>query len=357
MIDVASSDPALDKFFAPSGYVDPTQSPPDPLEDDKNNLDLFDDVNDGDSASPSFFDAVLFPAAVPCPAMSDMDLMTACMDALDPATLPLFLRLRRRLMHSSRRSFTTSVLAISLISPWMPLLHMLLASLYGCLHHPSAGRALQAPQLSAGRALQAPQLSAGRAIKAPQLLVLGRALVLVSPWKELLLPLHLLLRNCCLALSMRTIVSSVISLAICLLLHLGYGRSRNLPFIRFVSSNQMLVLAHQVLALEWALTQLIVGRALPLPDLGRTLTLLVQVKALRATDCSVSGEGKNFKNDENRSANQAVEMSVMIHRLQSDNWPASWDAAFDAQMDAHHGMGAIGWHRKRSGVDVDLAIG
>ena len=25
-------------------------------------------------------------------------------------------------------------------------------------------------------------------------------------------------------------------------------------------------------------------------------------------------------------------------------------------MDAHHGMGAIGWHRKRSGLGVDLAI-
>ena len=57
---------------------------------------------------------------------------------------------------------------------------------------------------------------------------------------------------------------------------------------------------------------------------------------------SVSGEGKNFNDDENRSANQAVEMSVMIHRLQSDNWPASWDAAFDAQLDLHHGMSAIG---------------
>ena len=55
MINVASSDPALDKFFASSGYVDPTQSPPDPSEDDNNNLDLFDDVNDRDSASPRPF--------------------------------------------------------------------------------------------------------------------------------------------------------------------------------------------------------------------------------------------------------------------------------------------------------------
>ena len=49
---------------------------------------------------------------------------------------------------------------------------------------------------------------------------------------------------------------------------------------------------------------------------------------------SVSGEGKNFN---------AVEMSVMIHWLQSDDQSAQ-DAAFDAQLDAHHGMGAIGTH-------------
>ena len=128
MIDVASSDSALDEFFSSSGYVNPTQSSPDPLEDDNNNLDLFDDVNEDDSASPSFFDsscddpgtkalhaldptlcaigqnddnsaaqsffessydAVLFPAAVPCPAMSDMDPMTACTDALAPGTKAL----------------------------------------------------------------------------------------------------------------------------------------------------------------------------------------------------------------------------------------------------------------------------
>ena len=54
---------------------------------------VFDGQNDDDSAAPPFFntlyDAVLFPAAVPCPAMSDMDLMTACTDALDPGTKAL----------------------------------------------------------------------------------------------------------------------------------------------------------------------------------------------------------------------------------------------------------------------------
>ena len=110
MIDVASSDPTLDEFFASSGHINPSQPSPDPSEDDNNNLDLFDDVNDDDSASPSFFessyDAVLFPAAVPHPTMSDMDLMTACTDALDPGTKALHaLDLKLRAIGQSRSAF------------------------------------------------------------------------------------------------------------------------------------------------------------------------------------------------------------------------------------------------------------
>ena len=110
LVDVASSDPALDKFFASSGHVDPNQSFPDPSDDDNNNLDLFDDAHDDDSASPSFFDssydAVLFPAVVPCPAMSDMDLMTACTDALDPGTKALHaLDLKLRAIGQTRSAF------------------------------------------------------------------------------------------------------------------------------------------------------------------------------------------------------------------------------------------------------------
>ena len=110
LVDVASSDPALDKFFASSGHVDPNQSFPDPSDDDNNNLDLFDDAHDDDSASPSFFDssydAVLFPAVVPCPAMSDMDLMTACTDALDPGTKALHaLDLKLQAIGQTRSAF------------------------------------------------------------------------------------------------------------------------------------------------------------------------------------------------------------------------------------------------------------
>ena len=110
MIDVASSDPALDGFFASSGHVDPGQSPPDPSEDDNHHLDLFDAVNDDDSASPSFFDssydAVLFPAAVPRPTMSDKDLMTACANALDPGTRALHaLDLKLRVIGQHRSAF------------------------------------------------------------------------------------------------------------------------------------------------------------------------------------------------------------------------------------------------------------
>ena len=170
-------------------------------------------------------------------------------------------------MHSTRRSFTTTVLAISLMSPWMPLLNMLLV--FHCPGHPllpsSAGRALQAPQLSAGHALQAPQLSADRSPKEPQLLSLGRILT----WAFILIGL---------------------------LLHLGYVWTRSLTFVRFVSSSQMPVLAHPGCPLSPSagrarqVPQLCAGRALQAPPpsagralqalqlltLGRALTLLVR---------------------------------------------------------------------------------